>query len=180
MKPIHCRRPLAVAIDLSLQRRSPEIGSSEVGRRLSATWPSKTAKWECGDRSRRYERPQFGAFLQVLRRFPRTEWRNQNPMISPVLLNFPAPFTIEGIREISAFEMASSPAAKSGLPAGQPTLGPSLRCRPVVDFSIGAKQPPTDRFLDERQRVPCLTGVGFGGFSTELGCRQLILLGAYT
>jgi hypothetical protein len=152
-----------------------------VGRRLSATWPSKTAKWECGDRSRRYERPQFGAFLQVLRRFPRTEWRNQNPMISPVLLNFPAPFTIEGIREISAFRTKGHQSRLRNQGCRQArTLGPSPRCRPVVDFGIGAKQPPTDSFLDERQRLPCLTGVGFGGFSTELGCRQLILLGAYT
>jgi hypothetical protein len=71
--------------------------------------------------------------------------------------------------------------AKSRSPTGPPTLlGRSLRCQPGVAFSIGAKQPPTDSFLDERQCLPCLTGVGFGGLSTELGCRQSILLGVYT
>jgi hypothetical protein len=46
-----------------------------------------------------------------------------------------------------------------------------------VGFSIGAKQSATDSFLDERQCLPCITGVGFGSLSTELGCRQSILLG---
>src|SRR6516165_5600390 len=66
---------------------------------------------------------------------------------------------------------------KSEAAYGPRTPCPQLRCQPVVGFSIGAKQSATDSFLDERQCLPCITGVGFGSLSTELGCRQSILLG---
>ena len=49
-----------------------------------------------------------------------------------------------------------------------------------IDISFGAKQLPTNRFLDERKCLSHFTGIGFSGLSTELECRQLILLGVYT
>jgi len=62
-------------------------------------------------------------------------------------------------------------------PRGPHTLAPNYAVNPSWASSIGAKQSATDSFLDERQCLPCITGVGFGGLSTELGCRQSILLG---
>ena len=70
---LHCRPPLAVAIEPSLRLQSPENGNiCGAGRRLSAVGAAKTTKWEGGDRRLGRETPLLAGLSHVPQDTPTT------------------------------------------------------------------------------------------------------------